>query len=727
MLQTYIPFLPKGARRINDHVAIYRHDSQIEFYTASGPIFSCSDNDLYALRLAQGIVGTHTQATPAQLARALNVNPSTVYRNLKKYAQGGPAALIIDKGNRDAYKLSVTTSRRVQKLLNKGYSLKAAARQVGVTEGCIRYAIKKGKIFRDKPQNQTTESSKEIKSSSRRSTEDRNCRIGIAAKRDTDRVLASNGKLLEAEPSFSANEGVRHAGALLALPVLASLGVLDAGKKVYGSLQKGFYGLHAILLALAFMALLRIKTPEQLKGRSPGDLGIILGLDRFPEVKTLRRKLKEMGLRNKAGDFVSFLARRWTALDKDTIGFVYIDGHVRPYHGRKHKLPKTHVARRRLCMPATTDFWVNDEDCEPLFFVTAKANDSLLSILENEVIANLKALAGEGQRVTLIFDREGWSPKRFEKWFNAGIDVITYRKGRYSCWSQDCFIETKSHVGGKPVKYLLGERSVKLRKNFWMREVRRLCDDGHQTSVMTTRQDLDFERIAHRMFSRWNQENYFRYMREEYAIDHLVTNEVEQAEVERLVSNPDKKEKRKAIAKLKRQLETLKREYADKALKNDEARRPTMRGFNIANAGDKRNLLNLEKEIETSQSQLKQMPDKIAVKHLLAEHEIVRLETDRKMLTDAIKMSCYRAETALLNLMGPHFARNKDEGRAFLKSVFQQPADIIPDEDHGVISVNFHTMSNPRSNLALKKLCTIINQQAYIYPGTRLKLVFNAG
>lgn len=377
-------------------------------------------------------------------------------------------------------------------------------------------------------------------------------------------------------------------------------------------------------------------------------------------------------------------------------------------------------------MPATTDFWVNDSNSEPLFYVTAEANNSLLSMLDNEVIPQLRVLAGEGKRVTLIFDREGWSPDCFEKWFKGGFDVITYRKGKYDPWPQESFMEVESEVGGKGVKYLLGERSVRVRKDFWMREVRRLCDDGHQTSVMTTRQDLDFAQIARRMFARWNQENFFRYMREEYALDHLVTNGVEQADVERLVGNPEKKEKRKAIAKLKEQLENLKKEYGDKALLNDETRRPTMRGFNIANRGDKKEIIGLEQQIEKAQKDLKAIPDKIPVKQLMAEHEIVRLETERKMLTDAVKMACYRAETSLLNLLGPYFARNKDEGRAFLKSVFQQPADIIPDEDEGILKVEFHTMSNPRSNRALSELCKIMTEQSYVYPGTEMKLVFKA-
>jgi len=718
VLQTYIPFLPDGAEPINNHVAVYRHDGKIEFFTASGPIYSCQENDLYGLRLAQGIIVIQTATTPAEFAKALNINRTTVYRNLNKYKQGGPSALIIDKkSNRKAYKFNGKVKHQIQTLLNKGYSLKATAKQAGITEGCIRYAIKKGTIVRKKLQHEKPETHQKLKSTSERSTEDNRCAIGIGAKREAERVLASTGKIIEATPHFKASEGVHHAGVLLALPALARVGLLEAGKKAYGALHNGFYGLQSVLLTLSFMALLRIKTPEQLKGCNPGELGIVLGLDRAPEVKTLRRKLKEMGLRNKAGEFISFLSKRWADQDKDLIGFAYIDGHVRPYNGRKHKLPKTHVARRRLCMPATTDFWINDAKCEPLFFVTAQANDSLLSMLEKEVIPELKKLSGKGNRVTLVLDREGWSPKSFEKWFKADIDVITYRKGKYDPWPEECFFEVESHVRGKAVKYLLGERSIKINRNFWLREVRRLCDNGHQTSIITTLQDVDCEQVARRMFFRWNQENFFRYMREEYAIDHLVTNDVELADADRLVPNPEKKEKRKLIKMLKQKLEKLKTEYGDKVLQQDETCRPT-------NSGYKKRILKLEKEIEQSKIELQQIPDRIAVKHLLAEHEIVRLETERKMFTDAIKMICYRAETCLFNLIAPFFPRNGDEGRAFLKSVFQQPADIIPDKERKIMNVKFHTMSTPRANRALKQLCNVMNQDSYVYPGTGMTLVF---
>ena len=132
------------------------------------------------------------------------------------------------------------------------------------------------------------------------------------------------GKPHEAMPHFRANESVRYAGVLLALQLLSQLGLIEAAKSTYGCLRNGFYGLQATLLTMAFMAFLRIKSPEQLKAKSPGELGIILGLDRVAEVKTLRRKLKELGLGGKSGAFMAGLTRRWCNEDLDAIGFVYI-------------------------------------------------------------------------------------------------------------------------------------------------------------------------------------------------------------------------------------------------------------------------------------------------------------------------------------------------------------------------------------------------------------------
>lgn len=719
MLQIPMPLLPKGAQPINNNIAIFHSEGEISFLNASFIIFKCSDDDQYGIRLAQGILCSSNCVKPAQLAKALGVNRSTVCRNTTLFKQGGALALIADRGNRGAYKLDEKSRQAAQALLDQAVSLRRIGKAVGVTEGCIRYAIKKGALVRKEAET----SEEKYKGPTQRSFEDCQSPAGIAVKRDGERTLAALGKLGEAAPKFSANEAVRHAGVLLALPVLVQLGVLDAAKKVYSCLRNGFYGLQATLLTMVFMGLLRIKSPEQLKVKSPGELGIVLGLDRIPEVKTLRRKLKEMGSHGKAVRFMGALTERWCDDNLDAVGFIYIDGHVRPYHGHKHKLPKTHVARRRLCMPATTDVWVNDANSDPLFFITCEANDGLLSIIDAEVIPHMKTLSSD-RRVTLIFDREGWSPKSFEKWSKNGVDIITYRKGRYEPWEEDCFIETESRLSGQSVTYLLAERSILVGKNFWMREVRRLCDSGHQTSVITTRQDLTAEKIAARMFSRWNQENFFRYMRHEYNLDHLLTYDVEEADAERMVNNPRHKEKAREISGMKAELEKLEKDYGQRAFENKESEHSSMRGFNIANSGCKRDIRLLKERIEQASAELKKMPKKVPLKTISQKQEIVRLEKERKYLSDIIKMTCYRAETSLLNLISPHFARATDEGRAFLKALFELPADIVPDRKTGTLTIQFLSMANPRSNCALRELCEIMNEEAFQYPQTDLKMVF---
>ena len=201
-----------------------------------------------------------------------------------------------------------------------------------------------------------------------------------AADRSLDRILACLGMLEDAAPVFGNAVQVDGAGVLLAIPALVDSGVFKVANDIYGSIGPAFYGLRTTLLTMLLMALLRIKRPEGLKEHSPRALGRVLGLDRAPEVKTLRRKLARLAAFGRAADFGRALARHRVAVRGPAMGFLYVDGHVRAYHG-KRQLPKAHLARMRLAMPATTDYWVNDAEGEPLFVVTTEANEGLVKLL----------------------------------------------------------------------------------------------------------------------------------------------------------------------------------------------------------------------------------------------------------------------------------------------------------------------------------------------------------
>ena len=128
--------------------------------------------------------------------------------------------------------------------------------------------------------------------------------------RDAERVLARWGLLGEgAAPVFTPGARYPLAGLLLALPALEDTGLLQAAREIYGQLKNGFYGMGATLLTLVFLALAGEPRAEGATRVPPAALGRVLGLDRAPEVKTIRRKLAELAAAGKAADLVMALAR----------------------------------------------------------------------------------------------------------------------------------------------------------------------------------------------------------------------------------------------------------------------------------------------------------------------------------------------------------------------------------------------------------------------------------
>ena len=307
-----------------------------------------------------------------------------------------------------------------------------------------------------------------------------------------------------------------------------------------------------------------------------------------------------------------------------------------------------------------------------------------------------------------------------------GRRVLSCRKGKYRHWQRRCFKEVVVEVSGRKVTYLLAQRIVRVLKGFRMREVRRLCDDGHQTSVMTTRRDIPFEEVALRMFSRWQQENFFRYMRHEFALDHLPTTTVEAADPERSVPNPALKEKKRELSAIKGKLTKAEQAYGQKAHDNPENKRPTMRGFKISHAELGREIKTLRSECARLQGEIEALPKRVPVREVRNGEPVVQLERERKIITDTFKMVAYRAETQLANLVGPLLPSRNDEARKFLREAFNLPADLRPDYQHGRLVVHLHTMTTPRHNRALAALCTALNDLETHYPGTDLRLVLQA-
>ena len=537
--------------------------------------------------------------------------------------------------------------------------------------------------------------------------------------RSMDRLLAAMGLLDDALPVFAPTRNLPRAGVLLAIPALVASGLLSTADKIYGSLGPAFYGLRTTLVAYVLLALLRIPLPETLKEYPPGELGRIVGLDRMPEVKTLRRKLSRLAFLKNSHQLGREIAQQRITERGKVFGFLYIDGHVRAYHG-KRRVPKAYVTRLHLAAPATTDYWVNDQRGDPLFVVTADANAAMTKMLI-PVLREVREFLGARRHSKVVFDRAGWSPKVFQELLAMGFDILTYRKGRIRHIAEKRFTLHKAKLDGRPVEYLLQDQPVRfLKGKLRLRQVTRLTETGHQTPIVTSRWELRAIVVAHRMFERWRQENFFKYLREEYLIDALADYQVEPDDPTRSVPNPAQKAVVKEIHTARVHLRKLRERYGATAIDYINGPKSTDSGFEIAEEKIRREIAKATNRIKKLKARRDSLPARVTVADAQKGQQMMKLSTERKHLTNVLKMVAYQTESDLVELIRPHYSRVEDEGRTFIQMALQDTADIEPTDDQ--LRIRLAPLSSPHRSRALASLCDALNKTNTLFPGTRLQM-----
>lgn len=329
-------------------------------------------------------------------------------------------------------------------------------------------------------------------------------------------------------------------------------------------------------------------------------------------------------------------------------------------------------------------------------------------------------------RFTLIFDREAYEPAFFvQLWEDHRVAVITYRKNVTDLWEEEYFSDTEISMIYQTVTMRIYEKEVEFSGRSF-REIRRLSENGHQTSIITNNKVLNTAQVASKMFSRWNQENYFRYMLQEFDLDRVIEYGHEPENQEKTVVNPPyrkisqqlKKTKEKK-ARLQAKIYTIIEEYLDKDIE-------TVAHSLAQQAQVNEQIIQYDQQINQLLRQRSEHSARIAVKDMPEDQRYNRLKKESKLLINIIKMIAYRAETTLLNLLRPYYANNEKDGRTLLKEIFTSPADLYPDYQNNTLTILIHSLSSPRRNKTLNKLCLLLTDTQTIYPGTQLKMIFKS-
>src|SRR6185312_6410482 len=390
--QPPLPLTLEGARPVGTAAAIVEDDAGGRVFVHGNLAYAWDVDDAAARRFAAVSLMRIKAATQLEVAEAFAVTPATVRRWETRLAEAGVAGLLAErKGPKRKSKLTADTVAAIRQLREGGASYRAVGADIGVSQGSVRNAL----VLVDDV-TRTEEACPATTSDTPPEPEpepERGAGLVVDAGKDCSAVASGDPAVLGAVPVLTGCARAPLAGLLLALPALAATGLIEDAHATYGALPNGFYSLDTMLCESVFRALLGQARAEGAARIDPPALGRVLGLDRAPEVKTIRRKIRLLAEAGRAGDWIAAMARRHTQDRPEQTAVLYVDGHVRAYQGTR-RIAKTHVPRLKFPAPATVETWVCDAAGDPLLVVMAEPAASLASELRR-LIPDLRTAVGD--------------------------------------------------------------------------------------------------------------------------------------------------------------------------------------------------------------------------------------------------------------------------------------------------------------------------------------------
>ena len=754
---------PGEAIPVNARLSMLLDAGRWVYFLNTDPIDSCGVDDRPGRARCLGRFALLGLATHAELARAHGISARTVARARRQMEARGEQDFDKPRKRRRLHGIEdAELLRRAGEKLAQGASLRGTARELGLCYSTLRAYLRKGLLAGVAGQqgaaagpaaegapagSEPAEAEvREPPDKERRNQRDAQAPQGRATCDTAGRTLTSLGPLQEREPRFAAASAVSGGGVLTAVPALVQAGLLRHEGLL--RLPKGFYGVRSILLLLAFLLLARVRNPERLRYEQPGEWGALLGLDRCPCDRTLRRRTRQLVADTAALEaWRGALARDWAGADPEAVATLFVDGHVQVYSGQG-RLPKHFVPRQKLCLPAAASYWVGALGGAPLLCVHKQVDPALVAELRDGLLPQLEELGllpaaqePSRPRLTLVFDREGWSPALFAQLAERGIAVITWRKGpQAERWPDSEFVPARLAVhapGGEQAlegriaerKAALGNACAAREIRFWIdRRLRRPGKSGQprkplelagqpaagerQPAILTTHPTLPAERVAGLLRSRWTQENFFKYMRAEFGLDTLAEHALVGVDADERVVNPLWRWLERALRRLRGKAGHLHRKLAaERGARSQKALQ-----LQAETAAIERRITGLE--LAKSDVQ-----EHVRAGDLSPEERLQALPAPLRNLLDTLRMIAYRAETAMAGAVAPELSR-PETVRPLLKALFRSDATLLPDSAAGTLTVRLLHQASRGQDAALAALLKELNETATLFPGTDLRLVY---
>jgi len=621
-----------------------------------------------------------------QIAAAFELHPVTLSRFRGLVRSGGAAALLpLKTGPKGPSKMTAKLEARCRTLREEGLSFRAIAERVSRGNRSISYVTVAALFKRESEQPpQPTLPLETV----------------VVPEADTPPGEAA---------SFGDGRSTRYAGAMMLYAALGWLGVWDVFKGLGASAGPArWFGWAQTVAAIVFCFALRFRSIEDWKNGLRRDLGVLIGEPSAPSVLSMRTKVKALAESVDPVALSRAMFERYLALEPVWEALYYVDGHFCPYYGQQ-PTPRGWDAKRRLAVKGHTDVYVHDARGRSLFFFSQPLNDSLARALPGAV-EQIRRVHGK-EPFTLVFDRGGYSGDTFRFLQAEGIGFITYLKGRSARrrYASQRFRPGWFSFEGRRHSYKLFEKKTRIRGVGLIRTILFLGEDDQQIPLLTNlKPTAKAAKVVHCLRLRWRQENSFKFLSENYAIDQIIQYGADPETQDRLIPNSKRKALQEEARSLAQQIQALQAQLGRALDDNDESRHPTARGLKIAHARLRREIAQKRQALARVENRLRHTPGKVSAQKVEKTRALLR--EDRRLMVNALKVAACNAERMLALRFDQYYQRPQDVFSVF-RALLQLPGVVrTAGPDH--VEVHLHRPDSNKVAQALEMLLPDLNQHS---------------
>ena len=487
-----------------------------------------------------------------------------------------------------------------------------------------------------------------------------------------------------------------YAGAMLLHPFLDKVG---AGG-VFSALDSGpsrRFDSTAVALTSTFAFALGMSSLEGSKHLLPADAGLLVGIERFPHLRTLRPRLG--ALADAADPLVVQVALSKAMLDSDREppSVFFVDEHFVAYTGSR-PVAKGWNTRRRHAEPGRHETVIVDDRWRAVCFASGPPQGLCSGMLGP--LDQLREICGD-RPLMVGFDRGGSYPKAFTELRDRGLDWVTYRRARLAAptarpRSSWVTIDDRRHY------VRVSDELVSLDQYGECRQLT-LYEHGRVVlQILTSDRTSPAARLAHVLRCRWCIENTFKYLEDHHGLHWLSDYHMNLAPDTTLVRNP---ERATALARLREHEQTV------TELEQKIGQHHTTTTSTDTNPAEtlcmlQADLYTARTDTLTARKALKPIPAKLPASTIDPDATRATPRVNRRALQTVCRLLAYNAELDLARAINTYLA-DPDEYRAITRHLLHQPGHIHYTPTS--ITVTIDQPHAPRIARALKLLIDQIN------------------